>query len=1083
MSHPSPHSRRFTSNLKRVKVLYLVMITALALGTAFLTDQRLHLIPPVHSATLCVNPGGTSGCFASIQAAITAASPGDIINVAPGTYTENIILNKSVTLNGAQAGVDARGRVVGAPNPAVESIITAGSGTLIQLQTGAAGAIINGFSFQGGNRAIESAGGPINQLRILNNHVAGFTGNGIFLNDTGLDITVNQNVIDGTSKTGSGGLFHLDTDNFDGFRFTNNVIRTGPTATGFFVDGNHNVGVSTTRSPLIGGNFITDIQTGMNLGSRAFEFGTISGNTFQNSGFDGLQGGIQNTLITGNVFHNNGRSGLALTSFGNMGADRGGQNCTITCNTFTNNGFTQNSGDTAGGGITFSATQAVGTIATNHTNNNNISGNFAGARYTGVELIDVENNWWGNATGPTVAGNPGGTGDRIAGSGAANLDFAPFQTTVLADTDGDGLLDACEPLCTPAPANLVSWLPGDGNASDIEDGNNGTVQNGAGFAAGFVGQAFRLDGVDDFVNVPDAANLDFSPTGPMTVDMWVFRTAANPVMYLLGKQTACGSINYQLGQDATRGLYFAGDTGSGVNTNASLPLDTWTHLAATYDGTTWRFYINGTEAANTNAGGTLGPANAASLEIGASGTCGNTFPGLIDEVEIFNRALSASEIQAIYNASTGGKCKVPELVAAGATIVTEGCNPGNGAIDPGETVTVSLCVQNIGSSNTSALMGTLQATGGVTDIQSPNPQLYGVVIAGGSAVCAEFSFTATGTCGDMLTASLQCQDGATDLGTLTYDFTLGTPGPTCCITPCTTCPSLYVADTSNNRVQMFDGTAWSIIGVGSVGSGNGQFRLPEAVTFDVNNRIYVADTGNNRIQWSTDGGMTWANFATIGSGPNQVRAPQGLVIDAGGNLYVSDTGNGRVLRFDGGLPGNAVIIASNGTASGQVGSPRGLAVDATFRLFVTDESNSRILRINNANTVVVSTSGVIIATVGSASNKVRNPQGVALDEDGTLYVADTGNSRILRWINANPNNSTTLALTGSGLGQVNHPEGITVSEFTTGPFAGGPFLVVGDTSNNRIQGRFLPTGGWMLVGAPNGIGAGVGQFRSPSKIR
>src|SRR2546427_2917319 len=114
-----------------------------------------------------------------------------------------------------------------------------------------------------------------------------------------------------------------------------------------------------------------------------FRSGTISKNTFSNSVFDGLQGGIQNTRISGNVFSNNGRSGLALTSFGNTGADRGAQNCTITCNTFTGNGFTQNSGDTAGGGITFSSSQAAGTIKTNHANNNNISGNFAGARYNG----------------------------------------------------------------------------------------------------------------------------------------------------------------------------------------------------------------------------------------------------------------------------------------------------------------------------------------------------------------------------------------------------------------------------------------------------------------------------------------------------------------------------------------------------------------------------------------------------------------------------------------------------------------------------------------------------------------------------
>ncbi|HNC44761.1 MAG TPA: NHL repeat-containing protein, partial [Acidobacteriota bacterium] len=295
---------------------------------------------------------------------------------------------------------------------------------------------------------------------------------------------------------------------------------------------------------------------------------------------------------------------------------------------------------------------------------------------------------------------------------------------------------------------------------------------------------------------------------------------------------------------------------------------------------------------------------------------------------------------------------------------------------------------------------------------------------------------------------------------------------------------LMVADTSNNRIQQFDGNNWSVIGTGMVGSGDGQFRLPEAVAFDASGqRIYVADTGNNRIQWSTDGGASWATFANVGAGLNQVRAPQGLAYDPQGNLYVADTGNGRVLRFDGGIPGFGVVIATNGAGSGQVGSPRGLTIDLSFRLFVADESNSRILRINNASTVTSSTTGVIVASRGVGLNQVQNPQGVAIDTTGTLYIADTGNSRILRFLNANPANSTSMALAGSSLGQVNRAEGVTVSLFATGPFAGMPFVIVGDTGNHRIQGRFVSTGGWALVGTPNGNGTAVGRFRSPGKIR
>ena len=112
------------------------------------------------------------------------------------------------------------------------------------------------------------------------------------------------------------------------------------------------------------------------------------------------------------------------------------------------------------------------------------------------------------------------------------------------------------------------------------------------------------------------------------------------------------------------------------------------------------------------------------------------------------------------------------IVSGGATIQTESCQPPNGVLDPDETVTVSFCIQNVGGANTNNLVGTLQASGGVT---SPSgPQNYGVVVAGGPPVCRNFTFTASGTCGGTITASLQLQDGATNLGTVTYTFTLGT---------------------------------------------------------------------------------------------------------------------------------------------------------------------------------------------------------------------------------------------------------------------------------------------------------------------
>jgi HYR domain/Carboxypeptidase regulatory-like domain len=111
------------------------------------------------------------------------------------------------------------------------------------------------------------------------------------------------------------------------------------------------------------------------------------------------------------------------------------------------------------------------------------------------------------------------------------------------------------------------------------------------------------------------------------------------------------------------------------------------------------------------------------------------------------------------------------IVSAGATLVSESCAPANGVLDPNETVTISFCVQNTGGASTTALTGTLQATGGVT--APSGPQNYGVVVAGGPPVCRNFTFTVSGTCGGTVTATIHFVDGATDLGNVTYTFTLG----------------------------------------------------------------------------------------------------------------------------------------------------------------------------------------------------------------------------------------------------------------------------------------------------------------------
>jgi hypothetical protein len=125
---------------------------------------------------------------------------------------------------------------------------------------------------------------------------------------------------------------------------------------------------------------------------------------------------------------------------------------------------------------------------------------------------------------------------------------------------------------------------------------------------------------------------------------------------------------------------------------------------------------------------------------------------------VFNSAAAPATVIAVTNAS----------------LTSESCAPANGVIDPGETVTIGFSLQNTGSVGASNVVATLQSTGGVT---SPSgPQTYGALSAGGAAVTRSFTFTSDPAlaCGDSVTTTFALQDGATNLGTATFTFMLGT---------------------------------------------------------------------------------------------------------------------------------------------------------------------------------------------------------------------------------------------------------------------------------------------------------------------
>jgi hypothetical protein len=226
------------------------------------------------------------------------------------------------------------------------------------------------------------------------------------------------------------------------------------------------------------------------------------------------------------------------------------------------------------------------------------------------------------------------------------------------------------PPCDPAPSGLADWWPGEGNANDIVGNNNGTLVGGATFAAGEVGQAFSFDGSSGYVSIPDSPSMD-SFTSSITIETWIKVNQLTLNTDWMGIVTK-GNNSWRLQATMyTNTVYFGLD---GVSPSRDLygtrnvNDGQWHHVAAVYDGTNMFLYVDGTLDVSQPATGLIAQNNSP-VCLGATYNAyelschclelGYFFNGLVDEASIYNRALTASEIAAIYAAGSGGKCFTP----------------------------------------------------------------------------------------------------------------------------------------------------------------------------------------------------------------------------------------------------------------------------------------------------------------------------------------------------------------------------------------------------------------------------------------
>jgi hypothetical protein len=238
-------------------------------------------------------------------------------------------------------------------------------------------------------------------------------------------------------------------------------------------------------------------------------------------------------------------------------------------------------------------------------------------------------------------------------------------------TSSIATLAVTQPSCMPAPSGLVGWWKGEGDLWDLMGGNAGAAWQSIGYAGGYVGQGFSFSASDSGVRVPASTGMNVGLSGGLTLECWLRpNDVANrqnimewnnglgtPGVHLLG----LGPTEFGLGAG---NLWFNVFDTSGSDHSMSAPGGTltagvWQHLVVTYDKASGmgRIYRNG-QLVTSQSLGSFTPQTTYDFYIGrrVSGGGNTSFRGMMDEVSVYNRALSASEVAAIYAADSLGKC-------------------------------------------------------------------------------------------------------------------------------------------------------------------------------------------------------------------------------------------------------------------------------------------------------------------------------------------------------------------------------------------------------------------------------------------
>lgn len=243
--------------------------------------------------------------------------------------------------------------------------------------------------------------------------------------------------------------------------------------------------------------------------------------------------------------------------------------------------------------------------------------------------------------------------------------------------------------------------------------------------------------------------------------------------------------------------------------------------------------------------------------------------------------------------------------------------------------------------------------------------------------------------------------------------------------------NIYITDTANNRVEVFDSSGNFLKAFGKKGSKESEFKEPAGIIVTKEGKILVADRGNNRIQVFNQEGEFLAKFGEKGKGEREFNRPVGLCLGREGVLYVADSGNYRIQVFS----SDGIFLrafGSKGKGEGQFLCPVDVGEDSKGNIYVLDKETSSLQRFDRQ--------GKFLEKLGEGG--FSNPEGITVSKSDFIYLSDSGNSKV-REIDSSFKISGSFGTKGEGPSQVKDLRGI-----KAGP-KGKVYLI--DSGNNRVQ--------------------------------